>query len=150
MFRNETKASCEISEQTVKLDIIKRGWQVIDAPPECPFDLLVDMGLDENGFRKIETIQVKSLTSPTWTKSRSGSESDIVSKSGKIRNTHSYYDEGINWLAVPITGAVSYWPRHVYEYKSPSQLKKITPSEFPNNNGVILPLKEKDRDLFSM
>ena len=53
-------------------------------------------------------------------------------------------------MAVPITGAVSYWPRHVYEYKSPSQLKKITPSNFPNNNGVILPLKEKDRDLFSM
>jgi len=150
MFRNETKASCEISEQTVKLDIIKRGWQVIDAPPECPFDLLVDMGLDENGFRKIETIQVKSSNSGYWTKSRSGGESDIVGRSGKIRNTHNYYDEGITSLAVPINGAVSYWPRHVYEYKSSSELKKITPTKFPNNDGVILSLKEKDRDLFSM
>ena len=137
MIRNQSKLTCEISEQTVKLDLIKKGWQTIDAPPECPFDLLIDKGIGDDGRRIIETVQVKSENSDPWTKSRSGRGSDTYGPNHKQRNTHNYYDEGIDWLAVPIGNEVHYWSKEQYRYKTKGEVKKTTPTNFPSNQVTL-------------
>ena len=51
MMENKSRKTAQINLQEVKLDIIKRGWFVCEAPEEAPYDLVVDLGLDEKNER---------------------------------------------------------------------------------------------------
>ena len=58
MIENQSRQTSARILQLIKLDITDRGWYVMDAPEECPYDLVADIGY-ENGNRIIKTIQVK-------------------------------------------------------------------------------------------
>ena len=59
MIENQSRKNSAKVLQLIKLDITDRGWYVMDAPEECPYDLAADIGY-KNGNRVIITIQVKT------------------------------------------------------------------------------------------
>ena len=134
----QSKLTGEITQKDVERDILSRGWQPITSALEQPYDIIVDLGIDfEEEKRFFQTIQVKSWNS-LKTNTRPYTECEIVSVNGKRRNNYDYYDECIDWIASVnlATKRVVYWSRNAYQKKSPSQLKKTDPQEFPINEGV--------------
>jgi hypothetical protein len=119
----------------VKLDLLDRGWIPIDAAEEQPFDMIVDVGI-HNDARMFQTVQIKSWNA-LKTSSRTGAI-EPVSVGGKTRNNYNYYDECIDWIATVIENEdrVVYWDRDTYQKKTPNQLKKTTPINFPFNDDV--------------
>ena len=131
---NKSTITARITHNKVKLDLLNRGWIPIDAAEEQPFDIILDVGL-HNDTRRFQTLQVKSW-SALKTSSRTGAL-EPVSAQGKTRNNYDYYDECIDWIAtVNENNRVMYWNRNTYQRKTPAQLKKTTPIDFPFNDNV--------------
>ena len=131
---NKSTITARITHNKVKLDLLNRGWISIDAAEEQPFDIILDVGI-HNDARRFQTLQVKSW-SALKTSSRTGA-TEPVSAQGKTRNNYDYYDECIDWIAtVNENNRVMYWNRNTYQRKTPAQLKKTTPTDFPFNDNV--------------
>ena len=131
---NKSTITARITHNKVKLDLLNRGWISIDAAEEQPFDIILDVGI-HNDARRFQTLQVKSW-SALKTSSRTGA-TEPVSAQGKTRNNYDYYDECIDWIAtVKENNRVMYWNRNTYQRKTPAQLKKTTPTDFPFNDNV--------------
>ena len=131
MYRDRSNQSGDISEMTVYLDMIKRGWIVsLPSSRDAVYDMVVDMG--EAGF---QTIQVKTMCSNSITKviDRSG---ERVSANGKVRNSLDYAAHGIDWLAgVTKDGRIYYYKLETYkdiDAKSFS-VNKYPADDFPVN-----------------
>ena len=131
MYRDRSNQSGDISEMTVYLDMIKRGWIVsLPSSRDAVYDMVVDMG--EAGF---QTVQVKTMSGNSITKivDRSG---ERVSANGKVRNSLDYAAHGIDWLAgVTKDGRIYYYKLETYrdiDTKSFS-VNKNPPDEFPIN-----------------
>tara|TARA_Y100001963_G_C6627410_1_gene374613 strand:- start:44 stop:541 length:498 start_codon:yes stop_codon:yes gene_type:complete len=137
MIENKSRITSEVIQQTIKLDITKRGFYVMEGPPESPYDLVVDIGLID-GKRIFKTIQVKKDIRTT---SRPGSgNGEPVSRNGKNRNSYNYYDKDIDFIAsLDKYGEPYYIEKENYKYKSSSELNKNlyslkTPWPFKNDN----------------
>ena len=133
---NKSRITARITHDKVKLDLLSRGWLSIEAAEEQPFDLIIDVGI-HNDARLFQTIQVKSWTS-LKTCSRVATTFEPVSLGGKARNSYNYYDQYIDWIATVKENEdrVVYWNRDTYQKKTPNQLKKTTPINFPINEDV--------------
>ena len=134
---SQSRLTAVTTHTKVKLDLISKGWIPTDAAEEQPFDIVVDMGLDDKTEKRIfETLQVKAWKS-LKTSSRTGYV-EKVSKDGKQRNSYWYFDQYIDWIVSvnPKTDSVVYWNRNTYKKKTAAQLKKTTPNNFPENQGV--------------
>ena len=136
MIGNKSRQSSEIVFQEVKLDIIKRGWFVCEAPEEAPYDLVVDLGLDEKNERIWYTVQVK--TDLRTTSRPSGGKNEPVSSNGKNRNSYYYYDKDITLLSTYDfkKERVIYIHKDDYRYLKPSELKKLNEYNFPTNENM--------------
>ena len=131
MIKNKSKQTYFTLEQEVKLDIIKKGWIVMDTPAETSYDLIVDLGL-KNNTRSFVTIQVKTDLRTT---SRRGTSGEPVSSNGISRNSYYYYDEDVTYLStVNKHGRVVYYHKDTYRYMSSTQLKKSNECIFPIND----------------
>ena len=136
MMENKSRQTAQINLQQVKLDIIKRGWFVCEAPEEAPYDLAVDLGLDEKNERIWYTVQVK--TDLRTTSRPSNGKGEPVSSNGKDRNSYYYYDKDITLLA-PYDlkkETVIYIHKDYYKYLQPGQLKKVNEYNFPTNKNM--------------
>ena len=122
MIENQSRITSEVIQQTIKLDLTKRGFLVMEGPPESPYDLVVDIGIPD-GERIFKTIQVKKDLRTT---SRPGIEGgEPVSLNGKSRNSYNYYDKDISFLAsLDEHGEPYYIEKEKYKYKSSSELNK--------------------------
>ena len=91
-YRDTSNQSGDISERAVSLELVRRGWHVLEPiSRDAVYDLVVDV---EGSF---QTIQVKTMNGNSITKivDRSG---EVVSHNGKTRNSIDYADHGIDWL----------------------------------------------------
>ena len=124
MYRDRSNQSGDISEMTVYLDMIKRGWIVsLPSSRDAVYDMVVDMG--EAGF---QTIQVKTMSNNSITKviDRSG---ERVSANGKVRNSLDYAAHGIDWLAgVTKDGRIYYYKLETYK---DIDAKKFSVNKYP-------------------
>ena len=133
MIKEQSKQTYFLLEQKVLMDITKKGWIGIPTPPETPYDIAVDMGIIDDE-RVFVTIQIKKELRTT---SRSGNGKEPVSTGGISRNSYSYYDEDITYLASENKfGEIEYIHKDDYKYKTPSQLKKANRSSFPINSSM--------------
>ena len=135
MIGNKSRQSSEIVFQEVKLDIIKRGWFVLDAPEECPYDLAVDLGVSNNK-REFVTVQVKKSLKTTSRPDQGKGEP--VSSGGKDRNSYNYYDKDVTLLATYDfkKQRVIYIHKNDYKYLKPKELKKTNEYNFPINENM--------------
>ena len=130
MIKNKSRQTSSVLEQKVLLDITEKGWIGIPTPPETSYDIIVDMGVVD-GKREFVTIQVKTSLRTT---SRSGGANEPVSKNGKNRNSYSYYDEDVTYLAsLNKFGEVEYIHKDDYKYMTTSQLSRASRTTFPIN-----------------
>ena len=135
MIENQTRQTSARILQLIKLDITDKGWYVMDAPEECPYDLVADIGY-ENGNRIIITIQVKKNLRTT---SRpSGGKGEPVSDNGKYRNSYYYYDKDVTLLATYDfkKQRAIYIHKNDYRYLKPKELKKANEYNFPTNENM--------------
>ena len=91
-YRDTSNQSGDISERAVSLELVRRGWHVLEPiSRDAVYDLVVDV---DGSF---ETIQVKTMSGNSITKfvDRSG---EVVSHNGKPRNSIDYAEHGIDWL----------------------------------------------------
>ena len=135
MIENQSRQTSARILQLIKLDITDRGWYVMDAPEECPYDLVADIGY-ENGNRIIITIQVKKNLRTT---SRpSGGKGEPVSDNGKYRNSYYYYDKDVTLLATYDfkKQRAIYIHKNDYRYLKPKELKKANEYNFPTNENM--------------
>ena len=116
----------------VQKDITSKGWLCMRGEEESPYDLITDMGLDDDNKRVFVTFQVKKDLRTT---SRpNGGKGEPVARNGKDRNSYNYYDEDITYLAtVNKHGRVVYYHKEQYKYLTPSQLKNANESVLPTN-----------------
>jgi hypothetical protein len=128
-YRDTSNQSGDLSQQVVKLEIIRRGWIVLEpSSRDSVYDLVVDRG---SGC--FETLQVKTMCGNSITKviDRSG---EVVSKTGKVRNSLDYAQHGVDWLVgVNKCGECFFYHLNTYQHiptKSFS-VNKYTPDEFP-------------------
>jgi hypothetical protein len=134
MIKNKSRQTSSVLEQKVLLDITEKGWIGILTPSETSYDIIVDMGVVD-GKREFVTIQVKTSLRTT---SRSGGANEPVSKNGKNRNSYSYYDEDVTYLAsLNKFGEVEYIHKDDYKYMTTSQLSRANRSAFPTNEKMI-------------
>ena len=131
-YRDTSNQSGDLSEQAVKLELIRRGWIVLEpSSRDAVYDLVVDKG------GSFETIQVKTMNGNSIAKvvDRSG---EVVSKNGKVRESIDYAKHGIDWL-------VGYSKEnnkfYFYNLDTYSRIKTKSfsvnihsPDEFPSNN----------------
>tara|TARA_B100001175_G_C18948339_1_gene374704 strand:- start:8 stop:478 length:471 start_codon:yes stop_codon:yes gene_type:complete len=136
MMENQSRQTAEITLQEVKLDLIKRGWFVSNAPEEAPYDLAVDLGLDEKNERIWYTVQVK--TDLRTTSRPSEGKDEPVSSNGKNRNSYYYFDKDITLLATYDfkKQRVIYIHKNDYGYLKPGKLKKANEYNFPINENM--------------
>ena len=146
MIENQSRMTSGLQESRVKIDIQERGWLVLDAPHEAPYDLVVDMGLEHYGKRIFWSVQVKEelrTTNRPIKKDMTTRDGDCnwetVSKGGKGRNWYYYYDKDVTLLASydEKLGRVKYIHKDQYKYIStPGQLKKVNEFPFPVNESM--------------
>ena len=130
MIKNKSRQTAAMITLDVQKDITSRGWSCMRSEEEAVYDLIVDMGIVD-GKREFVTIQVKTSLRTT---SRSGGANEPVSKNGKNRNSYSYYDEDVTYLAsLNKFGEVEYIHKDDYKYKTTKQLKSANRSNFPWN-----------------
>ena len=134
MYKWVSEQTGAIAEQTVILDLAKRGWAAYRSDRDADHDIIVDLG-----EQKFTTIQVKALkggTSIPKVIDRSGSR---VSNGGKARNSHCYATMGIPWLAgVDKQGNIYYYKLEtckLIEAKSFS-VNRHPSDDFPVNDKV--------------
>tara|TARA_E500000305_G_C3970417_1_gene211636 strand:- start:323 stop:805 length:483 start_codon:yes stop_codon:yes gene_type:complete len=91
-YRDSSNQSGDISERFVSLEIIRRGWHVLEPISR---DAVYDLVADIDGT--FQTIQVKTMCGNSIAKivDRSG---EVVAKNGKTRNSIDYAEHGIDWL----------------------------------------------------
>ena len=91
-YRDTSNQSGDISERAVSLELVRRGWHVLEPISR---DAVYDLVVDVNG--SFQTIQVKTMSGNSITKivDRSG---EVVSENGKTRNSIDYAEHGIDWL----------------------------------------------------
>jgi hypothetical protein len=121
----------DISHYSVKLDLLKRGWVVLEPTSHaCPYDLAVD-----RGNNRFESVQVKTI-------SRDGRIAVINCRDSGHESTarrgkpHHYADFAIDWLAGVdrIDGRILYYPLHVYKkYRQQLDIVKAESISFPYN-----------------
>ena len=130
MYRDRSNQSGDISEMTVYLDLIKRGWIVsLPSSRDAVYDMVVDMG--EAGF---QTVQVKTMSGVSIAKviDRSG---ERVSANGKVRNSLDYAAHGIDWLAgVTKDGTIYYYKLETYK---DIDAKKFSVNKYPADDFPI-------------
>ena len=144
MIPNQSKQTYSVLEKKVELDILQKGWVAIPCPAESQFDVIVDMGV-EDGQRKLVTIQVKQK--PRTTSRPRDGKSDNVH--GKIRNSYSYYDMGIDYLATEENGKIVYIHREDFHHLTENELKHARRTLFPKNEDIYIyrkPVWENDDD----
>ena len=135
MIENQSRQTSARILQLIKLDITDKGWYVMDAPEECPYDLVADIGY-ENGNRIIITIQVKKNLRTT---SRpSGGKGEPVSDNGKYSNSYYYYDKDVTLLATYDfkKQRAIYIHKNDYRYLKPKELKKANEYNFLINENM--------------
>jgi len=92
-YRDSSNQSGDISELTIRLDLIKKGYVVLEpSSRDCVYDLVVDMDGD------FQTMQCKTMCNNSITKIVDRSN-EVVSANGKVRNSLDYAKHGVNWLA---------------------------------------------------
>ena len=129
MYRDSSNQSGDMSEQIVRLDLIKKGYIVLDpSSRDAIYDLVVDRG---SGV--FETVQAKTMSNNSITKivDRSGEK---VSANGKTRNSQDYAQHKIDWLAgVNKQGEVYYYKLETYSKinKKSFSVKKHPQDGFP-------------------
>tara|TARA_X000001388_G_scaffold74892_1_gene68690 strand:- start:108 stop:548 length:441 start_codon:yes stop_codon:yes gene_type:complete len=130
MYRDKSNQSGDISEITVLLDLIKKGYIVLTpSSRDAVYDLVVDMGDGQ-----FVTIQVKTMSGNSITKvvNRSG---ERVSHNGKVRNSIDYAAHGIDWL-IGVNSDGEIFPYKLSTYsKIPTDsfsVNKYPPDEFPS------------------
>jgi len=128
MIPNQSKQTSSVLEQKVLLDVLENGWIGIPCPPEAQFDIVADLG-SIDGQRKLVTIQVKQK--PRTTSRANNGESDDVH--GKTRNSYSYYDMGVDYLATEENGKIVYIHRDDFHHLKESELKHAKRISFPKN-----------------
>ena len=135
MIKNKSRQTAAMITLDVQKDITSKGWSCMRSEEEAPYDLIVDMGLDEGNQRKFVTIQVKKDLRTT---SRpNGGKGEPVAKNGKDRNSYNYYDEDVTYLStVNKHGRVVYYHKDTYRYMSSAQLKKANECIFPINDKI--------------
>jgi hypothetical protein len=92
-YRDTSNQSGDISERAVSLELIRRGWHVLEPiSRDAVYDLVVDMG-----NKAFETVQVKTMCGNSITKvvDRSG---ERVSANGKMRESLDYAEHEVDWL----------------------------------------------------
>lgn len=141
-YRDTSNQSGDLSEQIVKMELIRRGWVVCEpSSRDCVYDLVVDMG------GEFQTMQVKTMSSNSLSKmiDRSGEK---VSEHGKTRNSMDYATHGVNWLVgVNKSGECFFYHLETYgpiPTKSFS-VKKYPPDNFPSRNVPQRHSKKKER-----
>jgi hypothetical protein len=130
-YRDTSNQSGDLSQMIAKLEIVERGWIVLEpSSRDSVYDLVVDRGAGT-----FETVQVKTMSGNSISKvvDRSG---EVVSKTGKVRNSIDYAAHGVDWLVgVNKTGDCFFY--HLNTYKSiPSKsfsVNKYDRDDFPTN-----------------
>ena len=132
MIDNKSRQTAALITLDVTRDITSKGWICMRSEEEAPYDLIVDMGLDNNK-RVFATIQVKKDLRTT---SRpNGGKGEPVAKNGKERNSYSYYDKDVTYLAtVNNDGVVVYYHKDQYQYLTQKELRRVKPATFPVND----------------
>ena len=128
-YRDASNRSGDKNQTIVKLDLIDKGWIVLEpSSRDSTYDLVVDRG---NG--RFERVQVKTMSSNSISRivDRSG---ERVSHNGKTRNSIDYAKHGIEWLVgVNKHGKTYYY--HISNYSNiPSKsfsVNKYLPDQFP-------------------
>lgn len=141
MIPNQSKQTSSVLEQRVLLDVLENGWIGIPCPPEAQFDIIADLG-SIDGQRKLVTIQVKQ--NPRSTSRPRDGKSDNVH--GKPRNSYSYYDVGIDYLATEEEGKIVYIHRDDFHHLKENELKHVRRTPFPVNENMYRyrkPVEEK-------
>ena len=132
MIKNKSRRTSALITLEVQKDITSKGWLCMRSEEEAAYDLIVDMGLDENNQRVFETIQVKKHLR-TSSRPNNG-KGEPVSTNGKSRNSYNYFDEDVTYLAsINNHNRVYYIHKDDYKYKTQSQLKNAKESIFPVN-----------------
>jgi hypothetical protein len=128
-YRDTSNQSGDLSQQFVKLEIIRRGWIVLEpSSRDSVYDLVVD-----RGSAIFETLQVKTMSGNSISKviDRSG---EVVSKTGKVRNSLDYAEHGVDWL-VGVNKCGECFFYHLDTYRDiPTKsfsVNKYRPDEFP-------------------
>ncbi len=92
-YRDKSNQSGDVSETTIKLDLIRKGYVVLEpSSRDCVYDLVVDMG------GTFETVQCKTMQNNSITKIVDRSN-EVVCAGGKTRNSLDYAEHGVHWLA---------------------------------------------------
>ena len=132
MIKEQSKQTYFLLEQKVLTDITEKGWLGIPTPPETSYDIIVDMG-SVDGKRQFVTIQIKKELRTTSRPAEGKGEP--VSTNGIKRNSYSYYDEDVTYLASENKfGDIEYIHKKDYKYLSPKQLKFANRTNFPINS----------------
>ena len=135
MIKNKSRQTAAMITLDVQKNITSKGWLCMRSEEEAPYDLIVDMGLDENNQREFVTVQVKKNLRTT-SRPNSG-KGEPVAKNGKDRNSYYYYDEDVTYLAtVNEHGRVVYYHKDIYKYMTPIQLKRSNECIFPVNDKI--------------
>lgn len=128
-IRCKSDQTALMTEKLAELDAIKRGWYVLDAPRDSIIDFCIDRGLGGDcGLRIIESVQVKNENNVD---SQSRRQGHSVSAGGKQRESRSYYDEGIIWLAVVKQHEVLWYHREQFKYLTGKQILALQPEGLP-------------------
>ena len=136
MIDNQSRKTSQTITLQVQLDITDRGWLVMRGEEESPYDLIVDLGLDESGCRNFVTIQVKKDLR-TSSRPSPEKENEPVSVGGKNRNSYWYFDKDVTYLATVKNGEVIYYHKSDYQKLSPTELKRANQSIFPINENMF-------------
>ena len=136
MIDNQSRKTAQTITLQVQLDITDRGWLVMRGEEESPYDLIVDLGLDESDCRNFVTIQVKKDLR-TSSRPSPEKENEPVSVGGKNRNSYWYFDKDVTYLATVKNGEVIYYHKSDYQKLSPTELKRANQSIFPINKNMF-------------
>ena len=136
MYRYSSNQSGDLAETRVMTDIIKRGYvPLVPQSRDHIYDILVERDHPKFGGPVFESIQVKCLQGQSFhTATRGGGKAmyERVSIGGKFRNSTSYADYRIDWIAAveAVSGKIYYYPLEVYRQYSTINVKTIAPTDF--------------------
>jgi len=134
MYKIDTDRDGDIAEAIVHKEMCKKGWRTYYGARDAPYDFIVEV--TPNYF---ETIQVKKLKNGVLRQSVKR-DNQKVTENGKKRNTITYADVGIHWLAgVDIeTEEVHYYKLNNYRNIEAAHftVSKYPADQFPVNEAI--------------
>jgi len=142
MYKCRSNQSGDLAESIVIADIIKRGYvPLLPTSRDHIYDILVERNYPKFGAPIFETIQVKCLRRGSgrydrsrwvYTSTRPQANFERVSINGKPRNSTSYADYCIAWIAGVDASSekIYYYPLEVYRQHERINVKKIAPTDF--------------------